>query len=238
MPLMIWKAIFLSKEDPMPKHNPFAESADRIMLETLIIGSDAILMQEARGQQKLLHTDALPLEGTTQARFPNEQSNQSALEALGFTFGESIDDLFIACTLPAGWKKRGSSHSMWSYLDDAQGNERAGIFYKAAFYDRKAHISWVRRYTIEQYSNADPSLPQLGDKDGIPNCWVVRDRQTKAALFHTAAVTVPVYNVRHEEQRQPWLDANERLGALQEEAGIWLTEHYPASGDPFAYWGA
>jgi hypothetical protein len=34
-----------------------------------------------------------------------------------------------------------SDHAMWSYLVDELGRERVSIFYKAAFYDRSAHMS-------------------------------------------------------------------------------------------------
>lgn len=91
---------------------------------------------EARGQEQLLHSDRLPAE-------MNEP--EADYVALGFTFGppDRDDPLFRPATLPAGWKRRGSDHAMWSYIDDEQGRERVAIFYKAAFYDRRAFMRLV-----------------------------------------------------------------------------------------------
>lgn len=56
----------------------------------------------------------------------------------GFVFGKDADDLFVNASLPAGWTREPSDHSMWSYITDEQGRRRVEIFYKAAFYDRRA----------------------------------------------------------------------------------------------------
>lgn len=96
--------------------------------------TDYILGMEAAGQRQLVNSDRLPVRilGATLADF----------EALGFTFGEPEPDdpLFRAATLPAGWTRRGSDHAMWSYIDDETGTPRVAIFYKAAFYDRRAFM--------------------------------------------------------------------------------------------------
>lgn len=95
----------------------------------------AIAEQERAGQTQLVHSDRLPTElnGGTQAEF----------EALGFTFGEpdANDSMFCPATLPDGWKKQSSDHDMWSYVVDQFGRPRISVFYKAAFYDRHAHMS-------------------------------------------------------------------------------------------------
>lgn len=91
--------------------------------------------QEAAGQAMLCASAQLPkeLHGCT----------RESLEALGFKFGNDVDELFVTCTLPPGWKKQATDHSMHSDLLDDQGRKRAGIFYKAAFYDRRADLMWV-----------------------------------------------------------------------------------------------
>lgn len=62
--------------------------------------------QEAMGQAALVGTrDVLPKE------CPREQ-----LEKLGFVFGKDSDDLFVNVTIPAGWNKKATDHSMWSHL--------------------------------------------------------------------------------------------------------------------------
>jgi hypothetical protein len=42
--------------------------------------------------------------------------------------------------LPDGWQKRATDHDMWSELVDADGVVVASMFYKAAFYDRRAFL--------------------------------------------------------------------------------------------------
>lgn len=88
---------------------------------------------ESAGQRQLVNSTQLPAE---------MRPSREAFEALGFVFGEPTpgDPLFVEATLPTGWKKRGSDHAMWSYIDDENGIERVGVFYKAAYYDRKADM--------------------------------------------------------------------------------------------------
>lgn len=87
---------------------------------------------EAAGQRQLVNSQLLPtkLNHDTEADFL----------ALGFTFGDPdpSDPLFRPATLPEGWTRQGSDHSMWSHLLDGLGRKRVAIFYKAAFYDRRA----------------------------------------------------------------------------------------------------
>jgi hypothetical protein len=97
--------------------------------------SGYITGMEADGQRQLVNSDRLP----TQVSFGSDAD----FEALGFVFGEPDrnDPLFRSATLPDGWKREGSDHSMWSYIVDEQGRRRVSIFYKAAFYDRDAFMS-------------------------------------------------------------------------------------------------
>lgn len=87
---------------------------------------------EARGQRELVASTVLPTEG----------SDDPAILEMGVAFGEAVkgDDLFRQATLPEGWKKVGSDHDMWSYVEDATGKRRIAVFYKAAFYDRRAFM--------------------------------------------------------------------------------------------------
>lgn len=94
-----------------------------------------IEMQEARGQKALCESTLLPKEIMVGTR--------KEFEDLGIKFGEEVDDLFVDATLPEGWKKEGTDHSMWSHIVDEKGKEIAAIFYKAAFYDRRAHMQLI-----------------------------------------------------------------------------------------------
>lgn len=103
-------------------------------------GSDqAIAEQERAGQAQLVNSDRLP----TQIEDHTGDGGQAALEAFGFTFGDPDprDPLFRPVTLPEGWKREASDHDMWSYIVDELGRRRVGVFYKAAFCDRRASMS-------------------------------------------------------------------------------------------------
>jgi hypothetical protein len=94
----------------------------------------AIEAQEARGQQELVNNTQLPVKCSPVLK--------AKLQYAGVVFGnETPDDkLFCYATLPTGWKKQATGHSMWSELVDDQGVKQAMIFYKAAFYDRDAFM--------------------------------------------------------------------------------------------------
>lgn len=114
-----------------------AEEDPRLtLIRAVAIGSGAsIEAQELRGQQELAASDVLPSDG----------SENPAVQALGIEWGEEVpgDELFRYAKLPAGWSKRATDHAMWSEIVDEKGEVRAQVFYKAAFYDRRAMIAAV-----------------------------------------------------------------------------------------------
>jgi hypothetical protein len=83
---------------------------------------------------------------------------RDALEALGFVFGEDADDIFVTVKFPDGWDKKATDHSMWSDLLDDKGRRRGNIFYKAAFYDRSAHMRMIPRFNIIQDYELDGAV--------------------------------------------------------------------------------
>ena len=107
---------------------------------------------EANGQRKLVASCQLPT---------SIHGDVKTLEQDGVVFGDVCkgDPLFRDATLPEGWEKRATDHSMWSELVDADGNVRASIFYKAAFYDRDAFIADCGLMT-QQSLYPDIPLPQ------------------------------------------------------------------------------
>lgn len=121
--------------DDQSKRAPRKEDGLDLLARAMATGSssDAILGQEAAGQQSFVKSTTLPA----------EIRGKEILEAAGVKFLGPVegDDLFQYVELPEGWKKEPTDHSMWSKLVDEQGRERASIFYKAAFYDRRAHAS-------------------------------------------------------------------------------------------------
>ena len=123
------------------------------LLDALATGSQAapIERMERDGQQQLVNSDRLPAD---------IHGDRGEWEALGFTFGDPDPDdpMFLPATLPPGWHREGSDHAMWSYITDTLGRKRVGIFYKAAFYDRSAHMSLIGlgRYVTEHVEYGEP----------------------------------------------------------------------------------
>jgi hypothetical protein len=168
--------------------------------------------QEARGQQSFVNSETLPLKFNFGTR--------EELEQMGVRFGEDIDDLFCRVELPPGWKKVATDHSMWSKLVDEKGRERASIFYKAAFYDRKAHISTKHRYEISVYEPCDET--------GNVVEW--RTETHYRTAVQDAGRTIHVVAIRPAE------DGYDAQEAHYKAAEAWLNEHYPDWRSKTAYW--
>jgi len=178
----------------------------------------AIENQEERGQRELANSDTLPSEG----------SNNPAWAKMGVKFGEEVegDPLFRYVELPPGWTKRGSDHAMHSDLLDDKGRKRAGIFYKAAFYDRKAHIHLSRRFeaTYEPeggWDNRDYEKPGRFFA-------VVKDGDKE--IYRSAEV----FEDKPHPENPKWKDSGSEFA--RKAADVWLKERYPEAEDPSAYW--
>lgn len=113
---------------------------------------------ESAGQRQLVADSALmPADGPWKD-----------LVALGFGQPEPTDDeLFVRTTLPAGWSKVATDHAMHSNVADERGVDRVGVFYKAAFYDRRAdcHLINVGGHlgTHHIYGDEPPARPEKWD---------------------------------------------------------------------------
>jgi hypothetical protein len=96
--------------------------------------------QEKQGQTDLVNA-GIPY-------LPKQLGNYKPADDEYRTHGIEIlgdyDDIFYLVKLPDNWKLQSTEHAMWSTLVDEQGTERADIFYKAAFYDRHAHITFKK----------------------------------------------------------------------------------------------
>ena len=159
-----------------------------------------IEVQERHGQDALINTAQLPV--YCRGRF--------ALEKAGVVFGDrdADDPIFCAATLPDGWTKVPSPNSSyWSYLLDDKGRRRAMIFYKAAFYDRSAHMDVLPRFTVDvDYGDNDRTAKVL---DG------------DAVIWQSETIPGNDYSVSENVRNQ---------------ANSWLAEHYPLHADCSAYW--
>lgn len=172
---------------------------------------DAIYAQEAAGQRSFTTSDTLPTR--------MGEDDRRVLEQAGVIFDDQVrgDEMFTYVTLPAGWKKVLTSHSMWSDLADDKGRKRASMFYKAAFYDRDAFLRVNHRYGISMdyaYEESNSAIRfNVTDGDQV--------------VFSSAAH-------RYVEKYSREWEAAEQ--AASNEASTWLNHHYPQWEDPSAYW--
>lgn len=114
-------------------------------------------MESAGQRQVVTATDLMPADGPWQE-----------LVKLGFGKPQRTgDELFVRTTLPPGWRKSGTDHSMHSNVLDERGVERVGVFYKTAFYDRKAHCHVINvggnLATHGIYGDDPPGRPEKWD---------------------------------------------------------------------------
>lgn len=168
----------------------------------MLFGRDpgGIEAMEKRGQEELVQSDVLPTERLGKHKW--------LLERWGFKIGAVVKDdpLFTEVTLPAGWTKKATDHGMWSKVVDEQGRERVSVFYKAAFYDRRAHVMVEPRYVVD-YDTAS-----------------VLDRKTGATLF-TAEPVVP------DSDGDEWTVRGDRI----REARKWADDNGIDRDDPAAW---
>lgn len=179
-------------------------------------GGGAIEAMEKRGQAELVHSDRLPTNGNNGDREPNDEEYL----ALGFTFGEPdpADPMFRPATLPEGWRREASDHSMWSYIVDELGRRRVSVFYKAAFYDRSAfmRLDTPSTYMFNlMYSKGEPVLDDawLTPDVAVTELTALRDGELKDAAnadrFVAEGNSPEYWRERAPEQRAnaAWADA-------------------------------
>lgn len=165
-----------------------------------------IEQQERQGQADMVRTaDRLPI------LMGHDMCKEKIAAATGIVFGEPVDDIFLAVTLPAGWSIKATGHSMWSDLIDDKGRKRAGIFYKAAFYDRSARLHMNARYI---------TAPRH-DEEGKTARFAVIDSATGEPVWQSEAYAADDYKTSEKYER---------------EARVWREKNFPDHADPFAYW--
>jgi hypothetical protein len=185
-------------------------------LENFLVASQpgGIEAQEARGQRDLVETFN---------RLPHmKEREMDAAVKMGFIIGDRIDEVFVAATPPKGWTLRATEHSMHSDIIDDNGRVRGGLFYKAAFYDRKARVSWNRRYTVD-----------IDYRDGF-EIYIARDNKTNEPIMDPVEVTDPK---SPEDGNWDAYDAARAENAKVYAAMVArLDERFPDNNDASAYW--
>jgi hypothetical protein len=159
------------------------------------------------------------LEQAAKQTLPIDLRNREQWEKLGFVFGEKIDDLFQSVIFPDGWKKVPTVHSMWSDIVDGQGRKRGAIFYKAAFYDQRAHAHLERRFGVSTNYEGDRYV-FISDACGQVS--------KKIGGFGSEPDS--------RENRSGWMAWHDKIEEARKELTAWLTANYPDHGSPLAYW--
>lgn len=163
--------------------------------------------QEKRGQTALVASTNMPKE---------MRPSREAFEKLGFAFGDDVDELFISATLPAGWTRAATDHSMHSDILDDQGRKRVSVFYKAAFYDRRANAYVVPRFSVTKiYPEGNGS--------------VAADAMLPTIV---ADAGVEIHRVGESRYLGDW----EKGDQLEADACKWLDENRPGWSDPVESW--
>lgn len=180
------------------------DPASAFVVSSLLGSEGFVEAMEAAGQAELVASEQIPtdLRGCTEAD----------LASLGFLVGrvEPDDPLFREAGLPPGWTRASTKHAMWSHIVDDRGRKRFAIMYKAAHYDRHAHMSIVSRYGCSTYH--DGSLPGryaavIIDGDDVIKTLGERDRDDSGAGE-----------------------------MLRDKCEAWLDKHHPDWRNPLAYW--
>jgi hypothetical protein len=133
-------------------------------LKFAVAATDAVLAQEKIGQLELANSSQLPISGLLGERVRWEALGVKILDEV-----PSDDPLFCHVELPAGWRKVPRDHDYWTDLVDADGTVRAEIFYKAAFYDRRANVRLTDPPEDVMADDDDPyegSFREAADNEG------------------------------------------------------------------------
>lgn len=229
--------------DEKKEHNPIVNTTDQPAAAHLVgaLGDHLqgkhsgqfIEDMEARGQAQFVsQSSRLPTRGLTEPDPGGNERDASILQAtwaqLGIKIGALVDGdpMFTNVELPPGWELKATDHPMWSELLDDKGRKRAGMFYKAAFYDRSAHIHLNNRFFVGyQYREETP-------KDRHRRSLIL-DRATDVGGDDPASygyADVVGGGVRLVTRWTEDLDGN------RAECEAWLNERYPQWREAAAYW--
>lgn len=173
--------------------------------------------QEKRGQMEQSKKQTLPLD-LGQRRDGNLEDTRAPWIALGFKFGKTVEDIFTECEFPSGWKKAPIDHSMWSDIVDDKGRKRGAIFYKAAFYDRKAHARLNCRFGVESDYGRPTETVRVTDACGLVEF----------------KVSTPDWGGSRDQAEKRQAKIDEARAAC----AAYLKNNFPDFASPSAYWDA
>lgn len=187
-------------------------------MERWVMGGnpDAILAQEARGADSFVTSDTLPTD------ISNRTEAEAYLKTLGFKFLGPVpnDKLFQYVKFPEGWKRKPDSDDPRHItLLDNKDRKRGYIFYKAAFYDRKASMHLDRRFDF--HTDYSPG----SSKAKYSQAWVEDYSYTvPKKVFVTEKI---------ERTSDKYWDFDMQVEQLAHE---WLIDMFPGSDKFSMYW--
>lgn len=198
----------------------------------------AIELQEAQGQQELVNSCELPCKlGMGGTAYPTYA--KMGIVVLGDRTDQ--EQLFIEVRLPEGWRIIPTDHVMWSELVDGNDRKRASIFYKAAFYDRNAHISFNPRFTYQVITHSEGVYATYTDFYERTNHTPCFGRVCDAdeVVFETSVKYFDkIYN--EEDKRAVrlkwWAEWGRFENSIQVECTDWLNTNHPKWDNIFEYW--
>lgn len=125
----------MKKSKKAPINTSKEDDKEGRLATMIVMGQDPFVKgQEAEGQREFVNSSTLPTEMSP----PDKKTLKTAgVKFLGPVEG---DPLFQYVELPSVWQCRSTESGMHSELVDEKGEVRAVIFYKAAFYDRRADL--------------------------------------------------------------------------------------------------
>lgn len=226
----------------MIKNTTKESSLKSFFCNTLLGGSaeTAITDQEKAGQNELIKSQQLPV-NPGGSPFKNEEELKKIKEVYKkwgmdpkLTEG---DELFYTVELPKGWKKEQSGGSYWSDLLDDKGRVRAHIFYKAAFYDRHSHISFVSLYSINKIY---PDYEEMNSQEDFHERCNLEKYQWEIKKgtedFYRSKIR-EFKRIYKKEEHYEWHNEMEKVDRSgQIECENWLKERLPNWKDIHAYW--
>ena len=179
--------------------------------------------QEAEGQADMVRGCRLPKRLN---RYKTDKlTAEQAYERMGIKVTGEYDDIFLNVELPDGWKLEPTEHDMWSHLKDSKGRARANVFYKAAFYDRSAHIDINSRFRCAvEPEDRYKSGVSAQERGKIPWQGVVYDSDKE--IFATKPRMLKGGYEKREKAEEKMLN----------ECKKFLEKNYPEWGSEFAYW--
>ncbi len=131
----------MTKHAPVNTTKQAFEDPMGVLAEAMVVGASGMVENEEKsGQASLVESDTLPTD-------ISPANGKAILETAGVKFLGVVDGdaLFQHVELPQGWKKVATDNPMRSKLVDDKGLVRAAIFYKAAFYDRRADMDLTQQ---------------------------------------------------------------------------------------------